>query len=187
VVEGGLRGLPTLRVKLLFVSFVLPSLQAPGDAPEDPAAQAQLQSRLDAIAQGLRPQPVPAPPAMAAQVAGRKWVLDQNPMGWDSFTLTFPGAGTAQFALVAGGAEMPLPVGLDGVYRVVTSPVSGDIAPQIVALRGTWQSGDSFAIDYMAAYYPAGGTITLHFEGDTVRVRVRERGGQVEAQGHAQP
>jgi CubicO group peptidase (beta-lactamase class C family) len=109
--------------------------------PVNLVAPARLTSLVEAA---TRPPAAVAPlPETASQVAGKTYRLDENWLGWRSFTLHFaPGEGRLTIDDRVRGPQQPLAIGLDNVYRL--SPGRFGIP---VALRSAWKAEDVFALE----------------------------------------
>jgi hypothetical protein len=145
--------------------------------PEDPAATARLEA---AVGDATRPPPGTPPPAlppMAKAISGLNYLVNANPIGLKSFSLSFPGGPEALVRLdLRDRTDGPRPVGLDNLSRV--SPNGRFGLP--VALRGAWESNIRFAF-----YYDEVGNINayrfrLTFSGRKVTVELTERTGLVD-------
>ena len=147
---------------------------------EDSAGTARLAA---AIADATKPpaaHAVPAAPATAAAVSGKRFALDTNPAGLASLSLTFPGGAEARVSLELGGRVEQRPVGLDGVPRV--SPDGRFGLP--VAVSGAWENGSTFVLTYDEVGNINAVRLRLTFSGSDVTVEMSERSGLMEAQLH---
>ena len=78
------------------------------------------------------------------------------------------------------GNRLELPIGLDGVFRVSSAGLPGDVAiwrpvPDVpLALKGTWRR-DNFVITARDLLGTLDGEISLHF-GETFSVRIQALG-----------
>jgi CubicO group peptidase (beta-lactamase class C family) len=143
----------------LFDSFIIPAAQARPSLPENQEKSAELETRVQALAQP-EPTPVPPLPATADRISDQVYSFEDNDLGWTSLTLRFdPGASEA--IIMLNDAEMH--IGLDGVVR------TGNDQP---LLKGRWIGDDRFQIDweYLGSPYPM--QVLLRFEAAAVSVRV---------------
>ncbi|MBE0688689.1 MAG: serine hydrolase, partial [Anaerolineae bacterium] len=96
--------------------YILAAIVGDGALPANVEAQAALAASIEALAAPVSAD-VPPIPAAIADVAGQMIVLEDNPLRWDSLSLTF--SEDEAFLLVdVAGTPLELPFGLDGVYRV---------------------------------------------------------------------
>ncbi|MBI4601839.1 MAG: serine hydrolase [Planctomycetes bacterium] len=164
------------------------AVRSDGPLPESPAARARLEAALEEIRRPPAPRPVPALPALVADVSGRTYRLEPNPYGLEDVALRFDAGGEAWLRLgLAGQPRDWRPVGLDGVPRA--SPGGRYGLP--VGLRGEWKTGtgDVFALEYGEIGNINCFQVELAFEGDEVAVGIIERTGLpgAELRGRAQP
>lgn len=96
--------------------YILPSIIGDTALPANPNAQAELAANIEILA---APVPVAAKPVPAglANLVGKACVMEGNPLGWQSVSLSF---GEDQGVLTVDTADtrLEIPFGLDGVYRV---------------------------------------------------------------------
>ena len=126
--------------------FIGESMKSRQPLPENPAGQARLAAAISAAAE---PHSVSSAASLAAPMAklisGRKYVVEANPQGLKSFSLTFSGPSEAVVHLEStDGRVEQRPVGLDGVPLL--SPGGRFGLP--VALQGRWESNSTFVFDY---------------------------------------
>jgi CubicO group peptidase (beta-lactamase class C family) len=129
----------------LLDEYILPAVKADDPLPPDPEGQASLDARVrEAAAPSVdEAMPVPPLPETARRVSGRTFVLDANPVGAQSATLTFPGGAEASFAVrFADGSGFEWLIGLDGVPRLGTG-----LGGLPAAATGAWTSDDEFVIE----------------------------------------
>jgi hypothetical protein len=139
VATGG--GYPRDRV----VDLLLPAVTSNGSLPENLPALEDLTEEVSAAALAPEPDPVEPLPREAEQISGRRYDMEENPLGLESLTFAFtPGAAQALLEARVGGREYRYTAGLDGVYRLSETSPSGDPA----ALRGKWETGQRFVLDY---------------------------------------
>jgi CubicO group peptidase (beta-lactamase class C family) len=122
--------------------FILPSIQAAGALPANPAAASALQSAVVALAHPS-PHPLPDFPALAAVVDERVYAFAPNAEGLESVSLDFR-EGEAVLTAVAAGQTFTAPIGLDGVYRLATEDTF--LGPLTLARQGSWISADTFLL-----------------------------------------
>jgi CubicO group peptidase (beta-lactamase class C family) len=159
-------------------NFIGRALKSSEPLPEDPVASA----RLDAAVRGAtRPPPAgqtPSLPALAKVISGRTYVLNANPIGIKSLSLSFPGGAEALIRLkLRDRTDGPRPAGLDNVPRI--SPNGRFGLP--VAVRGAWESDSIFTLDYDEVGNINSYRIRLTFSGRRVNAEITERTGLANA------
>ncbi|MCA9695847.1 MAG: serine hydrolase, partial [Myxococcales bacterium] len=124
----------------LLAEELLPAIVDDDPLPEDAAANAQLAALLEAVRLPPAPRsPAPAP-ALAEDVAARRYALADNLFGWEALRLT-TGEVEAILEVEVDGASERLTVGLDGVPRITRGVrfASGARLDDVdVALVGDW-------------------------------------------------
>lgn len=141
----------------LLETFILPAALSSWPIPENPEGLAMLQSFSQAVGQPPAPGPVPPLPEMAQRIAGKSYLLEENPYGWQSLSLDFQGA-EAFLSLAYGEQSQSLPLGLDGVYRMADVERLGEGDRYLgtgcfragvdgyVGLTGAWRNDDTFSV-----------------------------------------
>jgi hypothetical protein len=164
---------------LLINTFIVPAAQSDSALPLNPATQDLLQAKVDAFANPVSVA-VPAPPDIQAQISGQTYVLEENDLGWTSLMISF-GDQEAMLTLEVQGRRLELPVGLDGVFRVSSAGLPGDVplwrpVPDVpLALKGTWQ-GRLFVITARDLLGALNGEFRISLT-DTLRVSVTGEAG----------
>jgi len=129
-----------------------------------------------AIALAARPPAVsaaPPLPAWARNVAGRTFLVSDNPLGLRSLSLSFETPATASVRLsFADGTGGDHPVGMDGVPRLSEDVASG----HRVALRGWWRNNE-FDLEYDEVARIDSYTLHLAPVADGLRIHLTERTG----------
>jgi CubicO group peptidase (beta-lactamase class C family) len=128
----------------LLGSYILPAVQAGEPMPANPDGLALLEARIEEATTPPLAEPLPPLPERALDVSGRTIVLDGNPMGLETMTLTF-GEGEAEALLgvgFQGGMGLEWAIGLDGVPRI-----SPGLHGLPLAATGAWKSDDVFVVD----------------------------------------
>ncbi len=159
-------------------TFIGRAIESSEALPEDSAGAARLAAAMAEATRPPAPQPVPRPPATAAQVSGRRFSLQANSLGLASFSLAFPGGPEAVLRLrLANGRDEQRPVGLDGVPRV--SPGGRFALP--LAVSGEWENDTTFALLYDEIGNINAFRFRIVFAGGGVDVELSERSGLMEA------
>jgi CubicO group peptidase (beta-lactamase class C family) len=136
----------------------------------NPAGEAALTAALSAINMPPEAQPVPALPAMAAEVSGKAYSLPPNFGGLTAVRLDFPGGDEAILTLTDAQGATPYAVGLDGVYRF--SPGEKGMP---VGSSGGWTGEDTFVLDYNTIGNIRAFTITVLYAGDGLVMTIAQR------------
>jgi CubicO group peptidase (beta-lactamase class C family) len=151
----------------LLDDYIRPAAQSDTPLPANPVALTALQAKITALRDPA--QPVPALPALARAISGRRFVLADNELGMKALTLDFvEGSSIAQATAESGDVATPAIIGMDGAYRVARS---GDAAQ---ALRGTWENDHLFVVHQLDLRSIQETEYRLDFSGNTVKVQVRE-------------
>lgn len=182
--DGMLKDYYSPDVVILIFNLLTPAANAQ-PLPQNSQGEAMLQDQLQA-ARRLQPQTVPALPDTAGRISGKTYLFEDNPLGWTSIQLDFPGEDEARLNLIAGGIQLDLPIGLDGLYRAPAEE-AGLPREALLAIRGAWSGEKSFVLDYRYIYEPPYGMATLNFENDRLELIFADRvNGKVVLEGKAQ-
>ena len=154
--------------------FIGESIKSNQPLPEDPAGLAHLAAVVSAAA---RPPQASATPIFKV-ISGRKYVVEANPRGLKSFSLTFSGPSEAVVQLEStDGRIEQRPLGLDGVPRL--SPGGRFGLP--VGLQGRWENNSTFVFDYDEVANINAYRYRLTFVHDDVSIEVNEKTGLMDA------
>jgi len=158
------------------VDLLLPAVRSNGSLPQNLAALEDLGKAVATAALAPEPDPVEPLPREAEQISGRRYDMEENPLGLQSLTFAFtPGAAQALLEARVGGREYRYAAGLDGVYRLSETSPSGDPA----ALRGKWETGQRFVLDYNEISRINRFRMEFTFQGDEVVLVFSEPTGQI--------
>ena len=154
-------------------SEIVPAIVSDTSLAKNPSALRKLNSKLRALQRPPKQGKDPKLSEMAGRVSGRKFRLDQNLIGLQSFTLKFHDRREAVLELSFDGLYaqgiLELPIGLDGVYR------SGQARYGMpAALMGHWRDDDVFVLDFNEIGNINHWTVTLAFRGRTVQMHMEE-------------
>jgi len=164
--------------------YILPAVNSDSPLPPNPGGVDSLDSRIQkaALSQS-EPEPIPPLPEIAQRVTGKTFLLDPNPIGWESISLTFQDEEEASLTLTISPdiaqelvvdplfqSQMELPVGLDNVYRFAPSEFGIN-----AGLKGEWLSEDVFVIDYDLIGNTGQGRLQFTFEGDQFTLKFQGR------------
>ncbi len=154
--------------------FIGDSIKSAQPLPENPAGQAHLAA---AVSVAARPLEAPATP-ISKVISGRKYMVEANPRGLKSFSLTFSGPSEAVVHLEStDGRVEQRPLGLDGIPRL--SPGGRFGLP--VALQGRWESNSTFVFDYDEVANINSYRYRLTFIHDGVSIELSEKTGLMDA------
>jgi len=138
--------------------------------PANPAGQARLEEAFAAIRKPPAPKPVAPLPATAANISGKAFDFEPNPLEIKTLELEFTGPAEAVLKIKHDDGEITSwPVGLDGVYRFSTGEYG---LPQ--GLRGEWLDDRTFAAEYDNIGNNDHILLRMRFEGDLLIVESRE-------------
>jgi len=128
-------------------SYVLPAVVSDQPLPENPAGMNELEGAIErAASPGREPEPVPPPPAIAAAIAGRTYLIDANPLAISSVTLSFPADDEALLRVTSSGYwtyddDFQWAGGLDGIERFAPGRLEIPAAG-----TGAWQGPHTFLL-----------------------------------------
>lgn len=139
---------------------------------ENPAAFARLTTLVDQLASPLKDAPH-RNPETAAQVSGKKYRLETNPLGITSMTIAFDQADTALLDLEVDDQGLQMRVGLDGRYRITPrAALESHQEDNRVAVKAHWEN-DRFIITWHEIGEPMRVETSLMFENDRVAAVVK--------------
>ena len=120
-------------------------------------------------------------PAIAAEISGKTYTLEDNPFGWQTVAFSFED-GADEVKVTLNG--VPFTVGLDNVYRFVKS--QDNTFPQ--GFRGHWDQ-DTFVVETIVLGQMMQTTSRIQFSGDAIHLTWQEKssGNTVEVQGTLNP
>jgi CubicO group peptidase (beta-lactamase class C family) len=158
-------------------AFILKSMRSDTALPENPAATRRLAKAVDAADEPPRSNPATSLPSISREISGKRYVLDDNLLGWRAITFDFarPDAAVARLEFVDGRVEKRL-VGLDAVPRL--SPAGRFGLP--VAVQGSWTDASTFVLDYDEVANINSFVCRFVFDAGTATVHVTERSGEAD-------
>ncbi len=158
----------------LMNDFAVPATKSKEPLPVNQKANEALAACLREL-QNPTPKAVPPLPETAGQINGK--IFGVNAF-LSSFSLAFDSPDTCILNITQQGKKIALPVGLDGVYRVSNAKQLGTLLwyppYQGVALKGRWEDGNTFIIDWQYAEEPYHEEYKFTFEGDNATMEVTE-------------
>ena len=163
----------------LIPNYILPAIKSAKSLPENQEGATRMQSLIQQVAQPPMeyPQPVPELPAIAEQVSGKTYVLENNPLGLRSISLVSKEEDEAVLhitadGIIAGDAEFEWLIGLDGVQRI--APGRFDM---LAAGKGGWDADNSFTMEIDEIGNNLIWQATLRFENNQVTLTLIESSG----------
>lgn len=145
---------------------LLPELQA-GALPADAAAESKLRQKLASL--GLKKSIAVEAPALAKEVAGKRYVFPKNPQMIEAIMLapSDEDAGATQMTVTINGAE-------DRVKLTSTAWTRGDLenGPSAgkIAVSGAWTAADTFTLDVVRYQTPFTAKYRMKFSGDELKL-----------------
>jgi hypothetical protein len=146
--------------------FVLPAIKSDGALAENKDGVPRLQKAIESAANPI--QPVPTLPAIAKEISGKVYTLEENPNGWKNFILSFePGAGTVQVTTDLN--DEPDEIGLDNIYRPGTPPIDQYM------MRGRWVDDQTFRFVWTPLPLGNNGSaeIQVKYSGDNIEINIQ--------------
>lgn len=158
------------------LGMVMRAVRSQSSLPENPEAYKRLCAKVQAAAGPPDAQPVPALPPAADEISGRTYIFDQNPYGFESFSLSFKNKSEAVLRLKKAGRESTDLIGLDGVYRISDSG-STRFFELPAARKGSWTKSRLF--DFLVNEFADNimWNIRISFEKDRAAWTIDEVGG----------
>jgi len=155
----------------LIRSQIIPLTVSAEPLPPNPDGVADLESKIQAAVAPVQaqPEPVPPMPEIAQRVDGVSYVFDDNPLGFVSFSLSFPANDEALLKVstlgssAGTGPQFEWLMGLDNIDRIAPGRFG-----MLTAAKGLWESDNIFVahIDEIANGQKF--RLSLVFEGDQV-------------------
>ena len=160
-------------LETLLTSYIRPAAESETPLPANPEGVALLDSIIQQAAAPPQAEPVPLLPEMSQSVSGQTYVLDANPFGLQSLSLTFQEEEETLLNLTfIDGNQVEYLVGLDNVSRI--TPAKFGIP---AAAKGWWESENVFVINLDETGNINQWRINATFEDDQVTVRMQELTG----------
>lgn len=127
--------------------FLLPAISEASQLPPN----AQAVSRLRQLTHELSNPEPRAPdrsPAIATEISGRPFALEQNNLEFSELTFWFEEAGLGRLSITYGEGSLDLAIGMDNVFRV-TGGVSWGMRTDgnTFALRGRWVNDNQLELN----------------------------------------
>jgi CubicO group peptidase (beta-lactamase class C family) len=143
---------------------ILPAIKSDALLAANPDGVSRIEAAVELAANPI--QHVPALPAMAREISGKLYTLEDNPYQWQKMLLIFdPGARIARVS-TTGGDDLD-EIGLDNLYRRSTSPVNQYM------LRGHWTDDQTFMVEWTQPGNTGSLEIGLTYTGENVEISVQ--------------
>jgi len=156
-------------------AFILKAIKSESALPENPAAARRLRNAIRAARDAPASESAKVLPATAGLVSGKRYVLDENPLGWRAVSFLFENARKASVSLDFGDRVERRPIGLEGTLQL--SPGGRFGLP--VAVEGHWESGNVFVLDYDEVANINSFVCRFTFAGKTLSLDLKERSGEL--------
>ncbi|PYR93829.1 MAG: 6-aminohexanoate hydrolase [Acidobacteria bacterium] len=158
-------------------AFILKSIRSDAALAENLAAARRLDALIAAAALPPASNTATPLPVISRAISGKRYLLEDNPLGWRAVTFTFDHTDTAFARLeFADGRVEGRPLGLDAVPRL--SPDGRFGLP--VALQGSWEAPSTFVFDYDEVANINSFLCRFTFDQGNAVVQVKERSGEVD-------
>jgi CubicO group peptidase (beta-lactamase class C family) len=165
----------------LINTYILPSIKSQKPLPANPEGVSSLKVGMEMLSKAPRITP-PRLPEIATAISGKKYTLEDNPLGWPNISLSFKeGAGEA--SVTVNGQTMQ--IGMDNTYRIVGSGTT----PFPEGIRGHWESKDTFVVEVPTFGQPGRQIFRIQFLNDTIQITMEDgrSGNTVEINGRLAP
>jgi hypothetical protein len=149
--------------------YVFQAASSKGPLPSNPEGVRALGRLLNELERPLA-QPVGPMPGIATKVAGKKYALEPNKLGMQSFVLSFEDARECMMRVTIGKQILDFPVGLDGNFRIVNTGISmgSNSEPSWLASKGSWPNDKTFVVRSHILGDVVTQTFSMQFTGDDV-------------------
>lgn len=166
----------------LLDQYILPAVRSDQPLPANSQALARLEAGMQVLSQP-KPMAPQSLPKIATQISGKTYTLEENPFGWHSLIFTFE-EGASEAKVTIDGMRQ-LKFGLDNLYRMS----SQDNNPFPEALRGRWESQDTFVLEDILLGQSPRINSRIQFSEDNLRIHWEElsSGTKVDLEGMLNP
>ncbi len=149
--------------------YVFQAVSSKGPLPPNPQAARALNRLVSELERPLA-QTVGRLPGIATKVAGKRYALEPNRMGMQSFVLSCKDAHECMMQVTMRGQSLEFPVGLDGNFRIVDAGISlsNNSGQSRVASRGSWVDDETFVFRFHILGDVVTQTFSMKFTGDEV-------------------
>jgi hypothetical protein len=163
-------------IEKLLQGYIIPAAKADGELPPNPTAYGDLQKEVAYLADPVKP--VQSLSELARKVSGKKYILQDNPLGWKSVAFTFE-EGSPQAAVsleAAGGVDgattvtQNVMIGMDNRFYVEKSPDGG-----FAARRAYWLDDHTLGLRQVQSVPDLEETeMRAEFSEDSLKMHVEE-------------
>ncbi len=148
--------------------FLLPAISSEDALQPNGPAVRQLQQLVHELG-NPEPQTPPALPAIASEISGKPFVLDQNNLEFSNITFWFESPDVGRLAISYNQQILDLAIGMDNVYRQTGSVNWGMRTDgNSLALRGSWVNNNQFVLEIHEVGEPFYFDVELTFTDDRV-------------------
>jgi hypothetical protein len=149
--------------------YVFQAASSKGPLPSNPEGARALSRLLNELERPLA-QPVGPMPGIATKVTGKKYALEPNKLGMQSFVLSFEDARECIMKVAIGKQILDFPVGLDGNFRIVNTGISlgSNSESSWLASKGSWANDKTFVVRSHILGDVVTQTFSMQFTGDDV-------------------
>jgi CubicO group peptidase (beta-lactamase class C family) len=127
--------------------YIFQAASSKGPLPPNPQAARAMNLLVTELESPLA-QAVGPMPEIATKVASKKYTLEPNKLGIQSFVLAFKDVRECMMKVTIGKQTLDFPVGLDGNFRIVNTGISlGSNSEQSqLASKGSWVDDKTFVV-----------------------------------------
>ncbi|HWQ95784.1 MAG TPA: serine hydrolase [Candidatus Methylomirabilis sp.] len=144
--------------------------------PANPAGKVKLEAAINTISRPPVPRQVAHLPEMARMISGKTFTFEPNPLKVENMRFEFNDSDEAilYLTLTDSGQTRPMPIGLDGVYRLFP----GDYNLQ-QGMRGYWVDAQTFVLEYDEIAKNDHIMLGMRFEDNRVVVESKETAHEI--------
>lgn len=155
--------------------FILKAMKSDQALPQNPAARAQLQTKLAEARKAPTPRTPAKLPGIAERISGKTYSLSRNELDLETLRLDFPNGREGTVRLERLGQKLESAVGLDGMERFSKDKLVG----LAFACKGEWVEDRVFVLelDRVAGISAYQFRIEFAEDGKSIRVELKERSG----------
>jgi CubicO group peptidase (beta-lactamase class C family) len=143
--------------------------------PPNPSAYAHLNERVEYAGKPPAAAASSPLPSMAGSISGAVYEFPVNSSRLDSLSLTFTKNGEARVDVEYYGQPLSFPIGLDGVYRLV----SNGPFHMPAGATGKWIADNELLLDVNFVANINHYTLDIRFDGDRIEVTANEASGLI--------
>ncbi len=152
--------------------LIVAALKSDQPLPENRAGAARLAAAVITASKPPTPKSIAPLPEIARTVSGKTYLLENNPVGLKTLSITFTSQSDASVRLTFTDNPTEVrPIGLDGVARL--SP--GGRFGLTVGLKGSWENKNVFLLDYDEVANINHYLLGISFNGTRIAVQLSEK------------